>query len=1179
MTGEPGQPPAARRMLRPAAWLAFFLSGASSLVFQTLWSRQLSHVFGSSSLAVSSVVSVFMAGLGLGAFLFGRRADRIRDPLRVYAIAEFLIGCIALVVPWLVRSDGWLAHVNAGLRALFGPSSFAFVLARFLCIVPILILPTVLMGSTLPLLARHFVAQQSSPALASREVGRLYAINTLGAVIGVAGCTFVLLPSFGVATANAVAASTNFALALLILGLRRADSRARIAATVRLGDARDVPPAPAAPDASQRAAFWAFACSGFASLLYEVVWSRALVNTIGGSLYSFALILSTFLVGIAGGSALAAALAERERRRLPLAAVSAAALSLVAAGPRFVQGGAPAFGIALGTAWLSVAVGSLVGRRVLRRQAWLEDDDSATACEEDRDRRLALLVLVAPVCLAAFAVFARSDRLAWITFAVVTSSVALLVVLITLARSPFLLVVGLQLYIALATLVSDVFADSLSLAFASMVAPLHHALPEHVHTVQALMFFTAALCVLPSALAMGAVFPAALRVWTRGGRQIGKDVGVLYTGNTLGSIAGAWLPGFVLMPLLGMQATLHVGMAVNLLVAFSLALVALRGRQARADVVQPAPLEHRRAGLSWFTIVVTPGALAALALFTLRPEYGLGWNISKMTLGAFRISLARDVLDEESWGAPDLVYYRDGLSTTVTVERWGRHYSLKNNGKVDASNGDDMPTQIMVAALPLLFHPGGPDGRDLAIIGFGSGVTVGAALSFPVRSVEVIELERATVEASRFFAEVNHLQYTSDRFPYVQEPRLRVVADDGRNYLAATRERYDVIVSEPSNPWLTGVSDLFTLDHFRIAKQKLAPGGIYCQWVQLYELSPQNVQIIYRTFAELFRHVVVFSAESLSSDTILIGSDSPLPLDRARVARALGSPLVVRELERADIHSPEDVLARTLLASREELSRFTAGSPLNTDDNARIELSAPRDLIGFEAYKGYLETMYARDWPYARIVARLTGFGSGPQATEHYARLASALLAHGRKQELPELLARAGAELGSGAASSESGELEIARELYRLLSTTDGEPVFSSELSTPSDANAQLRTLIDETRASALEALAAGQRATALRRLDRIPAQLRHKLGSDWALFEGYLNYKAGDPERCVELLEELLRSDETFGPRRPELYYFLARSHDALMHFDDAVRNMRAFVALRMSQDAPPSHTAVTPF
>jgi spermidine synthase len=1134
--------------LRAAAFVAFFLSGASSLVFQTLWSRLLSHVFGSSSIAVSSVVSVFMAGLGLGAYWFGQRADRLGDPLRLYAYAETAVGCIALIVPLLLRSDGFLSDVNAALRAQLGGSAFVFALARFACIFPILIVPTVLMGSTLPLLARHFVASASDAAQASRAVGRLYAVNTFGAVVGVFASSFILLPLYGVSVANTLAACTNFALAALVLGLRRATlgaSRARAEppvaapAPAAVSDSRE----PEFPRALRVAAALTFAGSGFSSLLYEVVWSRALINTIGGSLYSFSLILTTFLVGIAGGSALFASLSEARVRPLAVAFVGACAACALVFPAWAVHGGvALASGAVLGSLLLTGAVAFFARAHLERSELFAGPDDRRA------ERSGVLALLMVPCASALAAMLQRADRLSAITLCVVCAGSAFLGLLLFLFRRPLALLIGLQLFIGLATLLSSAFADELSLTFASMVAPLYKSLPDHVGTVQACMFATSALCVLPAALGMGAVFPATLRVWSAGGGAIGKDVGLVYAGNTLGSIFGAWLPGFVLMPALGMQATLQLGILWNLASALGLSLVA--AHCAAAGSSERRHLTLMAAGLPW---------LIGLVLFSaLRPSLLLGWNISKMTLGAFRISLARDVLDQEAWGAPDLVYYRDGLSTTVTVERWGRHYSLKNNGKVDASNGDDMPTQIMVSALPILLHAKPADQLELAIVGFGSGVTVGAALQFPIKSLEVVELERSTVEGSRFFAEVNHLAYVSTQFPYVREPRLRVIDDDGRNYLAATRKRYDVIVSEPSNPWLTGVSDLFTIDHFRVAKRKLKPDGVYCQWAQLYELSPENVKILYRTFAESFRHVVVFSSEDLSSDTILIGSDAPLPLDAARLERGFRAPGVARELERAYVHAPEDVLARVLLSSRAEVARFTAGAPLNTDDNARIELAAPRDLIGFERYKGYLETMYAPSWPYGRLADKLVGFEHEP---ERYARLILGLLAHGRKSELPELLRAAHAQRGG----QPSRALELAEQISAHLSDARLEPALPVLTDpAPPEADARTRAMLGEVAERVHEQLAAQRYGAALAQLERLTQRQRRSAGAAWPLLEGCLRYKAGDPDGAIDVFEELLRGEDGVALEHPELHYFLARAHDALLHFDKAVRNMRAYVAAR---------------
>jgi tetratricopeptide (TPR) repeat protein len=385
-----------------------------------------------------------------------------------------------------------------------------------------------------------------------------------------------------------------------------------------------------------------------------------------------------------------------------------------------------------------------------------------------------------------------------------------------------------------------------------------------------------------------------------------------------------------------------------------------------------------------------------------------------------------------------------------------------------------------------------------------------------------------------------------------------VIDDDGRNYLAATRRRFDVIVSEPSNPWLTGVSDLFTRDHFRIAKRKLKPQGVYCQWAQLYEISPENVKILYRTFAENFRYVVVFSAEDLSSDTVLIGSDSPLPLDLSRIRRSFDKPGVAAELERAYIHAPEDVIARLLLSSRAEVLRFTQGATINTDDNAAIELAAPRDLIGFERYRGYLQTMYAPTWPYGRVQGKLAGFGSGEVASRQYARLALSLLGHGRKAELADLLKTARAQ-------AITPELELAQSIYDLLAGHTPEPALqlAPDL-TPAHGNDRARAALSDTFQRVLGALAGGHYAAALAELERLPTRLRRSAGGEWSLLEGYLRYRSGDPDGAIDVFEELLRSEEGFASEHPELYYFLARAHDAELHFDKAVRNMRAFVAAR---------------
>ncbi|MBN1652359.1 MAG: fused MFS/spermidine synthase [Deltaproteobacteria bacterium] len=1186
--------------MRFIPFIAFFLSGASSLIFQLIWSRLLHHVFGSSSVAISSVVSVFMGGLALGTWLFGKFADRLERPLMTYACAELGVALWGLVVPVLVRNDGWLSEVNEFLRGSLGAESTLFMAARFTCIVPILIIPTTLMGSTLPLLARYYVESTQNESRASSRVGALYAVNTFGAVVGVFLAGFVLMPNFGVARTNATAVTINFLLAVFILGLMRKPlaQKASVQTSSPLPSRSRDETEPATDVVSPRSRIVVaavFAVSGAISLLYEVVWSRALINTIGASVYSFALILMTFLVGIASGSAIASSLIVANRKTPFLLAITSTLLAILACAPLAVRHTAIVW-----TAWAAVCIFAVlaVGLLALKRQRELSLLEGTTA-SEDQTIAWGLKTLAIPLTAALLVLLVDSHRLTQIGFSVVCSLCLFLYLIVVLRHSRILVLAAIQLFIGGATLVSDFWADQISLTFASMVAPLYDSLPDNVNVVMLLMSFTAALCVLPAALGMGAMFPLTMRIWSCGGRNIGRDVAVVYTGNTVGSIVGAWLPGFVLMPAFGMQNSLHIGIALNLLLALILLLItplntgdlSVDNRYKSETRSRPAFAARLPSG-RWIAVhllsALIPASIALLYVASTAADSLLKWNLTKMTLGTFRISLARSVLDQEAWGEPELVFYRDGVSTTVSVERWGRHYALKNNGKVDASNGDDMTTQIMVAGYPLLLHPTGGAGLDVVIVGFGSGVTVGAALQFAVRSIDVVELERSVIEGSRFFSADNNLKYSLQCYPYVKMRRLKIINDDGRNFLAATKKKYDVIVSEPSNPWLTGVSDLFTTDYFRITKRRLRPRGIYCQWVQLYEMSPENVKIIYRTFASHFKYVVAFSAEELASDTILLGSDSPLLFDLERFTRNLAPPAVRREVDRASIRTPFDLLARVLFASREEIMQYARVEhrleakrwkaypasdnfracppstcrrepvPLNTDDNALIEFSAPRDLIGFERYSGYLETVYAGDWPYGRLSERAVGFGSGDEAAENYANQAQALVSHGREPQ-----AKAFIELSKRAGGNETSARTL--KALALLIAPRGEPRFSFEEMVPRfSERARLNDQVAVGMKAVKEAFDRRDFKEALAQMEKLPISFRMQSGPFIRFLYGYLHYKNGNHPNVLGELEELLREDRDFATNHPELFYFLARSYNITRHFSKAVYNMRGYVEAR---------------
>ncbi len=281
-----------------------------------------------------------------------------------------------------------------------------------------------------------------------------------------------------------------------------------------------------------------------------------------------------------------------------------------------------------------------------------------------------------------------------------------------------------------------------------------------------------------------------------------------------------------------------------------------------------------------------------------------------------------------------LLFYRDGLNSTVAVERTERMTSLRVNGKVDASNGVDMATQLALGHLPVFLHP--RPGRVL-IIGLGSGVTAGAAAQHPaVREIDVAELEPAVVEASNLFLQENR--------GVLRDPRVRVVIGDGRNYILASPKRYDVIASEPSNPWMAGVANLFSREFYALAQERLADDGIMVQWFHGYSMFPRDLKMIVNTFRQIFPHATLW--RTIPGDYLLVGAPSPLRVDYSLLEQRIAASTGVREdMASLRLPSPLDFLTLFLLGEA-DLTRFAEGAPVNTDDRPILEFAAPLALYG-----------------------------------------------------------------------------------------------------------------------------------------------------------------------------------------------------------------------------------------
>jgi spermidine synthase len=417
----------------------------------------------------------------------------------------------------------------------------------------------------------------------------------------------------------------------------------------------------------------------------------------------------------------------------------------------------------------------------------------------------------------------------------------------------------------------------------------------------------AASLLLPVTIGLGALFPVAVRLAARTRDALAADLALLYTANTLGAIAGSLLAGFVLIPWLGLRSTI-------------VAVVALSGIGAVAIAVSGRVSRSRQ-------VMLATAACAAVALAWSAPR----WDRALLTSGAYKYASYLRVPDVESvLAAGTLEYYREGAAATVSVRRAAGATMLAIDGKIDASNASDMLTQRLLAHLPLLLHE---RPRRVGIIGLGSGVTLGSALRHPVERADVLEISPEVIEASARFAD--------DHGRALDDKRTRVIAGDGRTHLLLTGGQYDVIISEPSNPWVAGVATLFTREFFEAARRRLAAGGILCQWAHTYDIRPEDLRSIVATFAAVFPRGTMWLVGA--GDLLLIGSDRPLDDQLAEMPARLRRPGVAADLADVSVSDAPSLLSM-YVGGPSELKTFAAGATVQSDDRTVLEFSAPLSL-------------------------------------------------------------------------------------------------------------------------------------------------------------------------------------------------------------------------------------------
>ena len=760
----------------------FLVSGATGLLYEVAFSKLLAYIFGATAYAVSTVLAAFMGGLALGAHFGGKNAARVARPLMVYGALEVLVGLVCAGTPgvFTLVTSAYVALAHAA------PGSLAAVtVARAALTALVVVIPTVAMGATLPLLSR-VIAQKAGDVpdpSAGRRLAGLYAINTAGGAFGALASAYAILPLLGVRGTMRAAALANIAIGFVAFFVGRgaaAETSADASAEAR----RSPETTDENPLENERLLLTLAAASGFLVFAAEVVQTHLLALLIGNSAYVFGLMLAVFLVCLSIGAARTPAFARRH---------GAAALSR-------------------GLAFAAIAL-------------------AATLPLWDQLPRLFL--------------FAGKYVSSW---------------------------GGREICRALAAL---------------------------------------AILVLPT-LWMGSTFPLLLeRIANRA--DVASRVGRLTVANTLGTIAGSILTGYLLLPALGSQRALAA-------VAAAFAVASL----AAARAAGTAAPERKRS-------LITAGVAFALALFL--PK----WDMARLTSGAnvyFTVGPPPDSIDfvrEDVHGGVTTVVHRGPVTTMYT------------NGKFQGDNGLEMNAQRRFAHFPSLFvHR-----FDRAlVIGLGTGTTVGTIAAYPWERIDVAEISPAIVEAQRRY-------FADQSFHALDDARVHLDLNDGRNVLLVADAPYDLVTIELTSVWFAGAASLYSHEFYELVQSRLAPGGILQQWVQLHHIRRRELATIVRTLRGVFPHVALFVG---GAQGILVAGTAPLVASRARLRALQERPTLRATLDGKRF---EDLFAE-LVASGPELDRFVAESsggdegdepqPISTDDNLYLEYATPKgNVLNYDA--------------------------------------------------------------------------------------------------------------------------------------------------------------------------------------------------------------------------------------
>ncbi len=546
--------------------------------------------------------------------------------------------------------------------------------------------------------------------------------------------------------------------------------------------------------------------------------------------------------------------------------------------------------------------------------------------------------------------------------------------------------------------------------------------PENFSTFLTLEFLLCFSIMVVPTIFSGMSLPVASRIANSDMQFVGKSIGGIFSINTIGSVAGALFTGLVLIPSIGIKLSLELGVLFNGLLGFMILY---------------------KAG---FSTRLKMGLAIAFVVF------GLGykilfpaWNQNFLISGAFRTLYTQEVpsyseFNKQQNDGHKILWHKEGVNANVAVResQFGDtiQRTLVINGKADASTVGDLQTQVLLGQIPLMLYP---NSGDALVIGLGSGITCGSALRHPLKSLDVVEIAAEVVDCNYFFAKEN--------YSFIKDPRVKIYIDDAITHLKTYSKKYDYIISEPSNPWIAGIGNLYSLEYFNLCKAKLKPNGVVAQWFHTYDINNDIFKLVVSTISKAIPHVTVWKISD--ADVIILASANPLPVDFDGMENKMKHPGIAQDLARIKMYDVPSLLSTQVISARNNPFQYL-DTEINTAKKPLLEFLAPVALFTHESVsvldslderftfqdKNLWFTAYEKQRPlsfenYLNIARYRNAPNIGDVAIA-YSALKKGLEMEPGNEEALEMVAKAASNMSLGDLSIRDAQLKELRRLTEL---------------------------------------------------------------------------------------------------------------------------------------------------